>query len=151
VPIPPNAELNVYGNGSFSKRGYRQVGESCMAVHERSARADLSSACCWRESMLQRFGVTEANWRDADKKDPNFLESESPLYVGRAVAALAADPQVLDYTGQLVSSWNWRAATASRTTTAVALTGDISQSIGRCCLGRSSSCLGPAPHCSSPG
>jgi len=57
------------------------------------------------ESMLQRFGVTEANWRDAGKKDPNFLESESPLYVGRAVAALAADPQVLEQTGQLLSSW----------------------------------------------
>ena len=57
------------------------------------------------ESMLQHFGVTEANWRDAGKKDPNFLESESPLYVGRAVAALAADPQVLEHTGQLLSSW----------------------------------------------
>jgi NAD(P)-dependent dehydrogenase (short-subunit alcohol dehydrogenase family) len=57
------------------------------------------------ESMLQHFGVTETTWRDAGKKDPNFLESESPLYVGRAVAALAADPQVLEHTGQLLSSW----------------------------------------------
>ena len=57
------------------------------------------------ESMLQHFRVTEANWRDAGKKDPNFLESESPLYVGRAVAALASDPQFLDQTGQLLSSW----------------------------------------------
>lgn len=57
------------------------------------------------ESMLQGFGVTEANWRDAGKKDPNFLESESPLYVGRAIAALAADPNVLHHTGQLLSSW----------------------------------------------
>jgi hypothetical protein len=57
------------------------------------------------ESMLEHFRVTEANWRDAGKKDPNFLESESPLYVGRAVAALAADPHVLDQTGQLLSSW----------------------------------------------
>src|SRR3954471_19954920 len=57
------------------------------------------------ESMLQRFGVTEANWRDAGKKDRNFLESESPLYVGRAVAALASDPQVIEHTGQLLSSW----------------------------------------------
>jgi NAD(P)-dependent dehydrogenase (short-subunit alcohol dehydrogenase family) len=57
------------------------------------------------ESMLQGFGVTEANWRDAGKKDPNFLESESPLYVGRAVASLASDPNVLEQTGQLLSSW----------------------------------------------
>jgi NAD(P)-dependent dehydrogenase (short-subunit alcohol dehydrogenase family) len=57
------------------------------------------------ESMLQHMGVTEDNWRDAGKKDSNFLQSESPLFVGRAVAALAADPQVMDRTGMLWSSW----------------------------------------------
>jgi NAD(P)-dependent dehydrogenase (short-subunit alcohol dehydrogenase family) len=57
------------------------------------------------EAMLERHGVTEDNWRDAGKKDPNFLESESPLFVGRAVAALAADRDVLARTGQLLSSW----------------------------------------------
>ena len=46
------------------------------------------------ESMLQHFGVTEDNWREAGKKDPNFLASESPLFVGRAIAALAGDPKV---------------------------------------------------------
>jgi len=45
------------------------------------------------ESMLQHLGVTEENWREAGKKDPNFLQSESPLFVGRAIAALAADPR----------------------------------------------------------
>lgn len=57
------------------------------------------------ESMLEHLGVTEANWRDAGRKDPNFLASESPLFVGRAVAALAADPDVRRRTGTLVSSW----------------------------------------------
>jgi len=57
------------------------------------------------ESMLENFGVTEKNWRDGGKKDKNFLESESPLYIGRAVAALAADPKILKRTGQLFSSW----------------------------------------------
>jgi NAD(P)-dependent dehydrogenase (short-subunit alcohol dehydrogenase family) len=57
------------------------------------------------ESMLEHFKVTEANWQDAGKKDSNFLESESPLFVGRAVAALAADPKILERTGQLFSSW----------------------------------------------
>jgi NAD(P)-dependent dehydrogenase (short-subunit alcohol dehydrogenase family) len=57
------------------------------------------------ESMLERFGVTEDNWREGGKRDANFLESESPLFVGRAVAALAADPNVLAKTGQLLSSW----------------------------------------------
>jgi NAD(P)-dependent dehydrogenase (short-subunit alcohol dehydrogenase family) len=57
------------------------------------------------ESMLQHLGVTEDNWREAGTKDPNFLQSESPLFVGRAVAALAADPKVQDRTGMLFSSW----------------------------------------------
>jgi NAD(P)-dependent dehydrogenase (short-subunit alcohol dehydrogenase family) len=57
------------------------------------------------EAMLDGLGVTEANWRDAGQQDSNFLESESPWYVGRAVAALAQDPHVLARTGQLWSSW----------------------------------------------
>src|SRR4051794_7971163 len=57
------------------------------------------------ESMLQRLGVTEDNWRDAGRNDPNFLASESPLFVGRAIAALAADPKVQDRTGMLYGSW----------------------------------------------
>ena len=57
------------------------------------------------ESMLQHFGVTENNSREAGKKDPNFLQSESPLFVGRAVAALAADPKVHARTGMLFGSW----------------------------------------------
>ena len=57
------------------------------------------------ERMLEGLGVTEKNWRDAGKKDKNFLESESPLFVGRAIAALAADPKLLKRTGRLFSSW----------------------------------------------
>jgi NAD(P)-dependent dehydrogenase (short-subunit alcohol dehydrogenase family) len=57
------------------------------------------------EKMLEYFGVNESNWRDGGKRDRNFLESESPLYVGRAVAALAADPKIMQRTGQLFSSW----------------------------------------------
>jgi NAD(P)-dependent dehydrogenase (short-subunit alcohol dehydrogenase family) len=57
------------------------------------------------ETMLQHFGVSEENWRDGAKKDKNFLESETPLYVGRAVAALAADKKVLEKSGELLSSW----------------------------------------------
>src|SRR5258708_30269447 len=57
------------------------------------------------ETMLERFGVTEETWREGGKKDQNFLESESPLFVGRAVAALAGDPAILERSGQLFSSW----------------------------------------------
>jgi hypothetical protein len=55
--------------------------------------------------MLQHFGVTEDTWREAGRKDPNFLVSESPLLVGRAIAALAADRKVRRRTGLLLSSW----------------------------------------------
>lgn len=57
------------------------------------------------ESMLEHFGVTEETWRDGGEKDSNFLESESPLFVGRTIAALAADPKVRDRTGMLYGSW----------------------------------------------
>jgi hypothetical protein len=57
------------------------------------------------ETVLQHFGVTEDTWREAGRKDPNFLVSESPLFVGRAIAALAADPKVRQRTGLLLSSW----------------------------------------------
>lgn len=57
------------------------------------------------ESMLQHLEVTEETWREAGKKDSNFLQSESPLFVGRAIAALAADPDVRDRAGMLLSSW----------------------------------------------
>ena len=57
------------------------------------------------EAVLDHCGVTEANWRDAIADDPYFAESETPCYVGRAVAALAADPDVGNKSGGLFSSW----------------------------------------------
>ncbi|MFC7245744.1 SDR family oxidoreductase [Catellatospora aurea] len=56
------------------------------------------------EIMLENYGVTEATWRDAVAAQPHFAISESPAYTGRAVAALAADPQVARWNGQSVSS-----------------------------------------------
>jgi NAD(P)-dependent dehydrogenase (short-subunit alcohol dehydrogenase family) len=56
------------------------------------------------EAMLDAYGVTEANWRDATKKSPHFAISESPAFVGRAVAALAQDPDVARWSGQALSS-----------------------------------------------
>jgi NAD(P)-dependent dehydrogenase (short-subunit alcohol dehydrogenase family) len=57
------------------------------------------------EAMLEGYGVSEATWREHGEKDRNFLESESPLFVGRAVAALAQDSRILERSGQLFSSW----------------------------------------------
>jgi NAD(P)-dependent dehydrogenase (short-subunit alcohol dehydrogenase family) len=56
------------------------------------------------EMVLNHFGVSEENWRDGAKKDPNFLNSETPFFVGRAVAALAADRSVLRKSGGLYTS-----------------------------------------------
>ncbi|MET9883401.1 SDR family oxidoreductase [Streptomyces sp. NPDC006430] len=56
------------------------------------------------EMMLDAFGVTESHWRDALEKVPHFAISETPAYVGRAVAALAADPEVSRWNGQSLSS-----------------------------------------------
>ena len=70
------------------------------------------------EAMLQHFGVSEANWKDAGKaknanvnsQDQNdspedFMQSESPRFIGRAVAALAADPRAERKSGRVFSSW----------------------------------------------
>lgn len=56
------------------------------------------------EMMLESFGVTEANWRDATAAQPHFVISETPRFVGRAVAALAADPERARWNGQSLSS-----------------------------------------------
>ena len=57
------------------------------------------------EAVLDHFGVNEDNWRDAIEQDEYFAESETPCYVGRAIAALAADPNVGAKSGGLYSSW----------------------------------------------
>jgi NAD(P)-dependent dehydrogenase (short-subunit alcohol dehydrogenase family) len=58
------------------------------------------------EEMLEKFGVTEENWRDGATADPDFIVSETPFYVGRALASLAADPDVHRFHGQSLSSWD---------------------------------------------
>ncbi|WP_379062816.1 SDR family oxidoreductase [Mesorhizobium sp. UC22_110] len=56
------------------------------------------------EIMLETFGVREENWRDATVNVPHFVISETPHFVGRAVAALAADPDRARWNGQSLSS-----------------------------------------------
>ncbi|WP_175409256.1 SDR family oxidoreductase [Streptomyces sp. TRM64462] len=56
------------------------------------------------EEMLDAFGVREDNWRDACAREPHFAVAESPVYVGRAVAALAADPDKARWSGQSLNS-----------------------------------------------
>jgi NAD(P)-dependent dehydrogenase (short-subunit alcohol dehydrogenase family) len=56
------------------------------------------------ERMLENFGVTESNWRDAVEQRPGFAISESPTYVARGVAALAGDPDAGRWSGTILSA-----------------------------------------------
>ena len=56
------------------------------------------------EAMLEALNVTAANWKDAIEKDPEFANSETPFYVGRAVVALATDTNIMARTGHALSS-----------------------------------------------
>jgi NAD(P)-dependent dehydrogenase (short-subunit alcohol dehydrogenase family) len=58
------------------------------------------------EWMLDHLGVTEATWRDAAARVPSFIASETPLFVGRGIAALAADPEVARRRGRVIASWD---------------------------------------------
>src|SRR6185312_34093 len=58
------------------------------------------------ERMLALFGVTEATWRDHIARDPHWVESETPLFVGRGIAALAADPEHWTDNGKALASWD---------------------------------------------
>jgi NAD(P)-dependent dehydrogenase (short-subunit alcohol dehydrogenase family) len=57
------------------------------------------------EAMLDHFGVTEDNWQEGARQDPHFIASETPFYIGRAVASLAADPNILSKSGKALSTW----------------------------------------------
>ena len=57
------------------------------------------------EAMLDHFGVDEPRWRDAVARDPHFAASETPRFLGRGVAALAADPVVMERSGRAFGSW----------------------------------------------
>src|SRR5574341_948645 len=98
-----------YRNSFFYDLCKISVGRMAFALaHELGPRgaAALSVTPGWlrSEAMLDIYGVTEANWRDATAKVPHFAISETPAFVGRAVAALAADPEVARWNGKSVSS-----------------------------------------------
>jgi NAD(P)-dependent dehydrogenase (short-subunit alcohol dehydrogenase family) len=73
---------------------------------EKHGATALSLTPGWMRSeiMLDTFGVTEANWRDAVEQVPHFAMSESPFFIGRGVAALAADPERARWNGASLSS-----------------------------------------------
>jgi len=105
------AEYNdrTYRNSFFydlAKAGVQRIGFAL--AHELGSRGATAVTVTpgWlrSEAMLDAFKVTESNWRDATKFQPHFAISETPAFVGRAVAALAQDPQVSRWNGQSLSS-----------------------------------------------
>ena len=105
------AEYNdtTYRNSFFydlAKAGVQRMGFALAhEVGSRGATAvTLTPGWLRSEAMLDAYGVTESSWRDALKYQPHFGISETPSFVGRAVAALAQDPQVALWNGQSLSS-----------------------------------------------
>jgi NAD(P)-dependent dehydrogenase (short-subunit alcohol dehydrogenase family) len=70
----------------------------------RATAVSLTPGWLRSEAMLEVYGVSESNWRDATKRQPHFAISESPAFVGRAVVALAQDPEVSRWSGKALSS-----------------------------------------------
>lgn len=107
------------GTDDYNKANYRvsffydlakaAVGRMAFALaHELAPRGatavSLTPGWLRSEAMLDAYGVREETWRDATRVQPHFAISESPRYVGRAVAALAADPDVARWNGRSLSS-----------------------------------------------
>jgi NAD(P)-dependent dehydrogenase (short-subunit alcohol dehydrogenase family) len=121
--------FEITDGGSFSYRGnlfYDLVKVSVIRLAYAMARElrkqgivflALTPGFLRSEAVLDHFGVTEANWKSAGEEPSerkkrvvhdfraDFMQSESPRLVGRAVAALAADSQVKKKNGRVFSSW----------------------------------------------
>jgi NAD(P)-dependent dehydrogenase (short-subunit alcohol dehydrogenase family) len=74
-----------------------------LAPHGATA-VSLTPGWLRSEAMLEIYQVTEETWLDATRVQPHFAISETPSYVGRAVVALASDPERARWNGQSVSS-----------------------------------------------
>ncbi|WP_091319056.1 SDR family oxidoreductase [Amycolatopsis tolypomycina] len=80
------------------------IGEAAeLAAHGATAVA-FTPGYLRSEAMLEHYGVTEENWRDACERVPHFAISETPTFCGRTVVALASDPDRARWSGQTVSS-----------------------------------------------
>ena len=103
-----------YNNARYRLSLFYDLAKTSVILHGMGAGARARPHQCtavaltagWMRSemMLDIYGVSEANWRDATVKQPHFVITETPRYVGRAVAALAADPEVARWSGQSLSS-----------------------------------------------
>ncbi len=91
--------------GDLSGNVTTAAGDDVAQVKTKITALALTPGFLRSEEMLDGFGVTEANWQDATKQNPSFARSETPHYVGRAVVALACDPNISAKAGQALSTW----------------------------------------------
>ena len=89
--------VKVAVNRMAWSQGHELSAHGCAAVA-------VSPGWLRSEIMLEHYGVTEANWRDAEAP-PGFAQSETPRFVGRGIAAMAADPDL--------TRWNQQSVTAA--------------------------------------
>ncbi|WP_293908962.1 SDR family oxidoreductase [Deinococcus sp.] len=102
-----------YYRGNFfydlAKTGVMRLAQNWASELKDDARqitsVSLTPGFLRSEEMLSHFGVTAQTWRDAIGQDPNFAESETPHFVGRALAHLAADPNRFRFNGRALASW----------------------------------------------
>jgi NAD(P)-dependent dehydrogenase (short-subunit alcohol dehydrogenase family) len=80
------------------------IGLAAELAHHPVVAVGVTPGWLRSESMLEKFGVTEETWRDALDETPSFGISESPTYVARGVAAMAADPDVERWSGDVLSA-----------------------------------------------
>ncbi|MNO55994.1 3-oxoacyl-[acyl-carrier-protein] reductase FabG [compost metagenome] len=110
IEITDGSTYNYRGNLYYSLVKISQIHlAAAMAEELRSHHITalaLSPGFLRSEQMLDHFGVDEEHWRDAVKQEPHYIESETPYFVGQAVASLAADPQVSLKSGQALTSWD---------------------------------------------
>lgn len=94
-PFYDLAKVSVNRLGWTHAQDLAKVGATALSISPGWMRSEM---------MLEAFGVTEDNWRDATAHVPHFAIAESPRFVGRAIAALAADPERARWNGRSTSS-----------------------------------------------
>lgn len=103
-----------YNNNNYRLSLFYDLAKSSVNRMAKALAHELSSYGCtavsvtpgWMRSeiMLEHFEITEENWMDATKAEPRFIISETPRYIGRAVAAIAKDPDKYSLNGHSLSS-----------------------------------------------
>ncbi len=109
IEITDGSDYNYRGSlfYSLAKIGPIHLAEAMakdLRSHHVTALA-LTPGFLRSEAMLDHFGVTEATWQEAIKQDPHFAMSETPFFIGRAVLGLALDANVMEKSGQALTTW----------------------------------------------